>query len=505
MQLSGLLEVARADLPAFLVAAAGIVCVIVAAQWVYARGFLGATATRPIVHAAVGVLVAASPWFLSTPFWIYVAAVFFAMFNLFAIRKGWLPSLHRSRWSRWGTATFPLAALLAVALTWGPSRDTVYVMQAAFLVLAISDPLATISGRSWAKNRRRVHWIKGKTILGSGVFFGSALVILAVVLVGLAPALFTPLQLITLVVVVAILATAGEAVGRKGWDNLIIVAAVVLPLYVVHIHPEKLVMIVGALLLAAVFCGLAVGWHFLRMNGAVAAGLLGVTLLGFGGWKWAVPAIVFFLGSSIVSRVGHGRKQEARYYSSKGSKRDAVQVLANGIVGGLLCIAAIVFPAEVFYWASVGAFAGAAADTWATEIGTMTGGVTRSISTWRPVHPGESGGVSWAGTLAAAVGALSVWAAVWIPGWTVPVGAGSTLLLLLAAAMIGTMVDSLIGATIQALYRDRETGALTERSIRNGVANERVRGLRWIGNDVVNMIGCFSAALAAAALYLVLN
>jgi uncharacterized membrane protein len=63
--------------------------------------------------------------------------------------------------------------------------------------------------------------------------------------------------------------------------------------------------------------------------------------------------------------------------------------------------------------------------------------------------------------------------------------------------LAGALVDSVLGATVQAQYEG--AGAqLTERRVNEaGRPNRLARGLRWVNNDVVNFLSC--AAVTAAA------
>ena len=58
-----------------------------------------------------------------------------------------------------------------------------------------------------------------------------------------------------------------------------------------------------------------------------------------------------------------------------------------------------------------GALAAAAADTWATSIGSRSRSRPRLLVGWRPVPPGTSGGITLAGCAGALVGAGLVAAA----------------------------------------------------------------------------------------------
>jgi len=67
------------------------------------------------------------------------------------------------------------------------------------------------------------------------------------------------------------------------------------------------------------------------------------------------------------------------------------------------------------------------------------------------------------------------------------------------------MVDSLLGATVQAIYR-YPNGKETERVVgRDGTPNSFVRGWRWMNNDLVNFSSSLVGGLVAVIVYLILN
>ncbi len=224
----------------------------------------------------------------------------------------------------------------------------------------------------------------------------------------------------------------------------------------------------------------------LTRDGAVAAALVGSVTYARGGLPAAVTLLVFFASSSVLSRVGSEPKRAATHAQAKGAQRDAWQVVANG-GAATLCIAA--GDSAGF----VGALAAAAADTWATELGLLAKTAPRSITTLRPVAAGTSGGVTPEGLLASCGGALVVGAT-----WAVFSGGGvREPRRAVIAGVSASVIDSVLGATAQGLYRCERCDVVTEQTV-HGACGERTRlqsGYAWLTNDVVNLLATTAGAI----------
>lgn len=255
----------------------------------------------------------------------------------------------------------------------------------------------------------------------------------------------------------------------------------------------------------------------LSTGGAVGAVVVGTLAFGGGGPAWAALLILFFATSSAASRWRTDRKAAPAARFAKGSRRDLGQVLANGAVPAALAVLALRFPEAGLFAAFAGALAAATADTWATEIGLLSEQPPALITTGQPVPRGTSGGVTVVGTLAAVAGSAliaAVAAALLGARDLLEVGVLDTRLIdwgalrllpiVAASGLASAVLDSYLGATVQATYRtvgDRN-GAPTERSrAADGRPHARVRGWRWMTNDAVNLVATAAGAALAWALY----
>ena len=234
----------------------------------------------------------------------------------------------------------------------------------------------------------------------------------------------------------------------------------------------------------------------LTRDGALAATAVGTITFARGGLPGAAALLAFFVSGSALSRFKQAEKgRRGGLAQAKGGERDAWQVLANG-GAATLCL---------LLWgqrgapACLGALAAAAGDTWATELGLLARARPRLVTTLAPVAPGTSGGVSEAGTLASALGALTVGIA-----WRMAGGYGAHALRgAVAAGVGGALIDSVLGATVQAGYRCATCDEPAETPVhtRCGQATTLVRGVRWIDNDAVNALAT-TAGAALGALFI---
>lgn len=249
-------------------------------------------------------------------------------------------------------------------------------------------------------------------------------------------------------------------------------------------------------LVASAAIGVA-AWRLgaLSPSGAAAAAMLGTVAVG-AHWSWGVVLVAYFVALSLLTRFRAAEKAaRTQDRIEKPGARDAQQVLANG---------GVFFAAALAYWMSggplwqvlaAGALAASAADTWATELGTLAKAEPRSILGFHPVPTGTSGGVTAVGLLAAVAGSAFVAGVVWAVRWP-----SFAVVSAFAGGIFGALIDSVIGAGLQARRHCPKCNAMTEQSIHAcGTTTDVMGGIDWVDNDVVNLAATFGGALFGAA------
>jgi uncharacterized protein (TIGR00297 family) len=273
----------------------------------------------------------------------------------------------------------------------------------------------------------------------------------------------------------------------------------------------------------------AIGWvaykrEALSVSGVVGAILTGTVIFGLGGWSWGLLLITFFILGSLLSKYKEATKAALAEKFAKGSRRDIGQALANGGAGALIAIAYWFTGHPMLWFAFVGAMATVNADTWATELGVLSKRLPRLITTGKSVDVGTSGGVSLQGTLATLAGGAVIGMAgtlflyvesllryhprmLLYPLSCLVFPANCTLLPIIAAlaGLAGSLCDSLLGATVQAIYYSASREKETEKVIDpDGTPNRLLRGWRWLNNDWVNFVSSAVGAIIGAALWRVI-
>lgn len=263
----------------------------------------------------------------------------------------------------------------------------------------------------------------------------------------------------------------------------------------------------------------------LSRSGAVAAFLVGALSLGANGTFGAVLLTFYFTGSKLT-RVGSEKKKRVERDFVEGGQRTAQQVLACSALATAAAIAhcalslapeaaLAVSPSELqsaLAAAVLGHYACCAGDTYASELGVAYGrGRPFLLTSLSFVPPGTNGAMSLVGTAASILGGAVMGATYFavellcgpVDAWHRSGGTAERAALLVAFGAAvgfgGSLLDSALGATLQATYFDADKNAIVAHPTPSEKKDlKRVCGFDILSNEAVNLVSVAATTLAAA-------
>ncbi|MEI7555323.1 DUF92 domain-containing protein [Candidatus Chlorohelix sp.] len=456
--------------------------------------------TRKIVHVGAGLAIFIILATFDNNHWYFgiIPTGTFVFFNYLSSRLRLIKAMDLQG-DTLGTVYFPFSVTLLLAIFW--SQNLAYIAVAGTMAMTWGDAAASILGRAFGKHP---YFIAGhrRSFEGSGAMFIFSFV----------PILFTLLfmntgldmsRTIAYAFFLALIATMLEAVSLVGLDNIFVPIGIGMALWAMVIWKVDVPMIFGGLIISALIGAYAYRKRALSFSGVLGAIITGTFIFGFGGWVWGLTLIAFFVFGSVLSKYKETQKSGVAVEKfEKGSRRDIGQAFANGGLGAIIAVIYFLNPTQWLFAVFIGVMATVNGDTCATEIGVLSKRAPRMITSGKVVVPGTSGGITLLGSTAALLGGLAIGVSTWLfygvyglvangnadyffKVWIIIAG--------LVGGLAGTMFDSLLGATVQAMYINPQTGKETEKKIaKNGVKNKFNRGWRYMDNDMVN---CLSSAM----------
>lgn len=429
---------------------------------------------RKLIHVFTGLAILWLTYLLDykTLLYLIIGGSLFA-FLTFPFR--YFSVIHSHEKNSYGTLFYPVGILSSYILLSDQHPD---LFRTALLVLTLSDTFANFAGRRWrfnyffALSNERKSWVGVLAYLIS-----TAIIYFIFVRAHLNGGAY-------LFILFLFVSVHFEVISWRGSDNLTIPLGVTLFLNGYDFFtPGVMVLLLIVMPLLGVGCFFLYKWRMLTRKAALFAYLLGVYLMGFAGWKWMVAVLFFFITSVLFTR-WHDRRRKIR---KDHAPRNTWQVVAN-IAPAVVSSLFFLFSGNAI-WVLVfaGLIAAVTADTWASEIGPVFNSRCLSLQNMNWESAGVSGGVSFAGTLAAFTGAglssvLILWMFFGELQWSV-------VLWVTMAGFLASVVDSLLGAFL-------EPRLLQMNYFKNVNPGEE----KITPNDIVN----FGASLFAALLIMVL-
>ncbi|MCR6691744.1 MAG: DUF92 domain-containing protein [archaeon YNP-LCB-003-016] len=259
------------------------------------------------------------------------------------------------------------------------------------------------------------------------------------------------------------------------------------------------------LLILIILSWISLKFRFLEPSGVVSALIIGFIVIVFGGLGWFLLLLSFYLISSLFTKYKYDFKRALGFAEAKGGARSWRNVIGNGGAAALFALGEGVFGGGIFFAAFLGSISTAVSDTLATEVGLLYPGKPRLITNFKTVEPGFSGAISPYGEVAIILSSLLMGISAAIlriePGFSFV----KVVCIAVLSGFIGSTIDSLLGATLQAGYWCDKCNSFSEDPIHNcGCEARFFKGVRFINNHVVNFASTFIGGFAGLLLSLIL-
>lgn len=497
----------------FLVFTVGIVGILGIADSLLKKFKVHPHTTRRLVHMLVGCLVCVAPFIFTSQYPVLLVAVIFGFMNYLALKLNLIKSIHETDRVSYGTVYFPISFFILVCWFW--HKDPA-ILQTAMLIMALGDPVASWVGETRKKPLLFTVLTEKKSLQGSFSMFIVSFIV-AVISMKVFRGIFNdPITWMSAIIFgffAGIFSAGAETISHKGTDNLMVpIGAGVILDALYNGTPELQMQLMIWMAITVVIAYLAFLFKALSLSGAMGAWILGTVVFGLGGMEWMIPVAMFFLFSTILTKMGKKHKKKLETVFEKTGKRDIFQVFANGGVAMIATMCwhflSLTWPNLELFWYLIflGAIAAATADTWGTEIGAFSKHDPISILTCKKVSPGTSGGLTLIGTLGALTGSFLIalvgkWSLAWFAKIDMP---WLIVMLIGLVGLVGALADSFLGASIQAQFQCPSCHKITEKTSHCGNDNiPLVHGNRKINNDFVNFCNTLVGGLLGALVYFV--
>lgn len=257
------------------------------------------------------------------------------------------------------------------------------------------------------------------------------------------------------------------------------------------------------LILAAILLSyIAVSRKYLTIKGALLANIIGILILYLNGSVFFIILLLAFFIANLATRYKIHEKIEIKFVMRKKPIRSWENVLANGLPILLLGILEYAMHSNSFVISYVAANASFLSDTVSTEIGVVSKKEPYLLTNFSRTQRGRSGAVSLLGTLAGILSAAILSSISFaLMGKDLQSGLISVGIVVVSAT-IANFSDSLLGATIQAIYYCNDCNTYSEEETHVcGKKTRKISGIKLINNHVVNFI----ANLIGVAIALIIS
>lgn len=444
--------------------------------------------SRKLVHILVGAEWIILAYYVGATYHFLIVCLIFLTLLSISYLKNIMPMISSESDNAPGTVYYAVAmTVMATIVMFVP--DMMLPFGIGVFCTSVGDGFAGTFGQLIKKYNPKIY--RNKTLFGSffGFLFsfGTALVFNII---------FDMNLKIWQCIMIGIFSAILEAVTVLGLDNITVTLGTAFLTYA-FVHYPIIELFIVPIVFTPLVIAVVLERRVLTKGGLVLAIVLdAVVALAFGNFGFILLA-AFLFGSVAVDKLKK-HKKASDSVTKKSDCRDAIQVLANGLIPMLMAVLYSLTANKAFLVGYVAALAEAFADTCASGMGVYANS-TFDIFKMKKTKMGLSGGMSVIGTLASLLGAFVIGAIgfAFEPDFKL-------LLIASLTAFFGAVFDSFLGSLFQIKYRCKICGELTEREVHCDVKTEEYSGFTFFDNDIVNLLSGVFSAFFATVIYILI-
>ena len=280
--------------------------------------------------------------------------------------------------------------------------------------------------------------------------------------------------------------------------------------------------------IVAFILALGLAFHGLKkksldISGSAAAIFVGFTAFACS-YRFGLILILFYYSSSKLTKVREDIKVKLEDNYQQGGQRNWIQVFANSIFATIIAVIYFMYIGEdqpiisskstelIVIWGFklqksilanqlwamyISHYGCAAGDTWASEVGILSTTKPRLVTSFftKTVPKGTNGGMSILGTLASAVGGgfigliFFVYHIMFISDNPSTPPQYPIIIIGFLSGIIGSLIDSILGATLQSSYYSIERNMIIKDVKQNKKSDiQLICGMDVLTNELVNFI-----------------
>ncbi len=437
--------------------------------------------SRKIIHISLFMVWVLIDLFLQDTVHQIIIPICFLILNSLSFKLKIFKSVEREGENHLGTIYFAIAITAILTLAYFKPVLFPYTGVAVF-ALTFGDGFAALVG--YHTKSKRIY--KSKSILGFVACFVATFISV------LAFKYIYSLEISILNVAVLSIICAILELVCYGLDNFFITFGVLLASYYLSVSGSFWFY-------ASVYISLAI-FAIVFFSGAIdylgSLASMGIVFCFsyFGGYLPLAFLLITYFTIFIIGFISKFIKK-----SKKKRPRGLIQILVNGGLGTLLLLLAYHYSSLQFLTASLVLISGCFVDSVSSDVGTLSRKKPYDLVKRRHVETGMSGGVSFLGTFSALVASFGcAFMICWVCNlkWF-------SVLIFAPLIFLQTVIDTILGSTVQAKYVCDKCGKNIEVPVHCDSSAIYKRGVKFINNDMVNLISSFITMLITMGVLLI--